>query len=152
MSNKTYTITGRRLFLSFWKTSRAVMRVDQQSISALGFTSLSDFAVLEVLLHQGPLPVNTIGEKVLLTSGSMTSAVQRLEKQGQVVRVKSEADARVVEVHLTPEGRQKIEGAFTAHAKALDELFGVLDKEEKAHFMKTLKKLRQHAVTQTNKG
>jgi len=40
----------------------------------------SDFRVLEVLLHKGPLPVNTIGPKVWLTPGSISVAVDRLEK------------------------------------------------------------------------
>ncbi len=152
MTNAKKNTSGPELFLSFWKASRAVMRVDQQSIAALGFNSLSDFAVLEVLLHQGPLPVNTIGEKVLLTSGSITSAVQRLEKQGQVTRVRGEGDARVVLVHLTAKGRQEIEGAYAVHAKELENLFGVLDADEKTQFMKTLKKIRQHALKQNTKG
>jgi len=46
----------------------------------------SDFAVLEALLHKGPLPVNEIGKKVLLTSGSMTVAVDRLEQRRLVER------------------------------------------------------------------
>lgn len=152
MTNAKKNTSGPQLFLSFWKTSRAVMRVDQQSIAALGFKSLSDFAVLEVLMHLGPLPVNTIGAKILLTSGSITSAVQRLEKQGQVIRVRGEGDARVVMVHLTAKGREEIECAFAAHAKALDGLFGVLDADEKTQLMKMLKKIRRHALNQQNKG
>ena len=93
------------------------MRYDHQSIAAQGFASLSDYAVLEVLLHKGSLPVNAIGEKVLLTSGSITTAVQRLEKKGLVIRERSEGDARVVLVHLTNEGMNLIQEAFTAHAR-----------------------------------
>jgi DNA-binding MarR family transcriptional regulator len=55
----------------------------------------SDFAVLEALLHKGPLPVNEIGKKVLLTSGSITVAVDRLETKGLVERRASGADRRV---------------------------------------------------------
>ena len=51
----------------FLEASHAVMRYDHKSIAAQGFASLSDYAVLEVLLHKGSLPVNAIGEKVLLT-------------------------------------------------------------------------------------
>jgi MarR family 2-MHQ and catechol resistance regulon transcriptional repressor len=134
--------SGPQLFLSFWKASRAVMRVDQQSITRLGFKSLSDFAVLEVLLNKGPLPVNTIGAKVLLTSGSITSAVQRLEKQELVTRIKDEKDARVVVVHLTKKGRNQIEQAFAQHADDLDEVFEGLSKEERLQFSKLMKKIR----------
>lgn len=142
---KIYQHSGTHLFLLFWKASHAVMRYDQNSISASGFSSLSDFAVLEVLLHKGSLPVNTIGEKVLLTSGSITTAVQRLEKKGLVRREKSDADARVVLVHLTPEGKTLIEDAFISHAANLDRLFDVLDDAERGQFANLMRKIGTHA-------
>ncbi len=110
------------------------MRYDQQSIGRQGFASLSDFAVLEVLLHKGALPVNTIGEKILLTSGSITTAVQRMEKKGLVRRERSQGDARVVLVHLTEEGRELIGRAFVDHAANLDVLFDEFTEEERAQF------------------
>ncbi|MGA0332934.1 MAG: MarR family winged helix-turn-helix transcriptional regulator [Kiritimatiellia bacterium] len=147
MNSNLSGTTGAQLFLSLWRTSRAVMRVDQASIAALGFNSLSDFAVLEVLLHKGPLPVNTIGEKVLLTSGSITSAVQRLEKQGQVRREKGGKDARVVLVHLTPRGKTLIEKAYARHAQDLDDIFTDLGGEERKQFLQLMKKVRSRAVS-----
>ena len=121
------------------------MRYDHQSIAAQGFASLSDYAVLEVLLHKGSLPVNAIGEKVLLTSGSMTTAVQRLEKKGLVVRERSEGDARVVLVHLTNEGMSLIQEAFTAHAEDLDELFIEFSEDERIQFASLMRKLGQRS-------
>jgi MarR family transcriptional regulator, 2-MHQ and catechol-resistance regulon repressor len=61
----------------------------------------SDFRVLEALLHKGPLPVNTIGPKVWLTPGSISVAVDRLEKTALVKRKNTE-DRRVRLVELTP--------------------------------------------------
>ena len=121
------------------------MRYEHQSIAALGFASLSDYAVLEVLLHKGSLPVNAIGEKVLLTSGSMTTAVQRLEKKGLVIRERSEGDARVVLVHLTNEGMSLIQKAFTAHAEDLDELFIEFSEDERIQFAGLMRKLGQRS-------
>ena len=63
----------------------------------------SDFRVLEVLLHKGPLPVNTIGPKVWLTPGSISVAVDRLEKKALVKR-KNTDDRRVRLVELTAKG------------------------------------------------
>ena len=146
---KIYQHSGPHLFLLFWKASHAVMRYDHNSISDAGFSSLSDFAVLEVLLHKGSLPVNTIGEKVLLTSGSITTAVQRLEKKGLVRRERSDADARVVLVHLTPEGRKLIETAFVAHARNLDKLFEPLSEVEREQFANLMRKVGTHAVSIT---
>ena len=121
------------------------MRYDHQSIAAQGFATLSDYAVLEVLLHKGALPVNAIGEKVLLTSGSMTTAVQRLEKKGLVIRERSEGDARVVLVHLTNKGMNLIQEAFTAHAEDLDKLFIEFSEDERIQFAGLMQKLGQHS-------
>ena len=142
---KIYQHSGTHLFLLFWKAYHAVMRYDQASISQSGFSSLTDFAVLEVLLHKGSLPVNTIGEKVLLTSGSITTAVDRLEKTALVKREKSELDRRVVLVHLTEAGRELITEAFEQHAENLDRLFDVFDDEERAQFAKLSRKLGVYA-------
>ena len=138
---KIYENSGAHLFLLFWKASHAVMRYDHQSIAAQGFATLSDYAVLEVLLHKGALPVNAIGEKVLLTSGSMTTAVQRLEKKGLVCRERSESDARVVLVNLTIKGMNLIQEAFTAHAEDLDELFIEFSDDERVQFVPLMRKL-----------
>jgi len=140
---KIYQHSGSHLFLLFWKASHAVMRYDHKSIGKQGFASLSDFAVLEVLLHKGALPVNTIGQKVLLTSGSITTAVQRLEKKELVRRERSEGDARVVLVHLTDQGRSLIEQAFASHADNLDALFDEFSDEERAQFANLMRKLGQ---------
>ena len=66
----------------------------------------SDFRVLEVLLHKGPMPVNAIGPKVDLNPGSVSVAVDRLYKKGLVSRVESESDRRVRTVSLTEKGRR----------------------------------------------
>src|SRR5690349_24889765 len=65
----------------------------------------SDFRVLEVLLHKGPLPVNTIGPKVWLTPGSISVAVDRLVRKGLVSRSDHPDDRRVRRVALTPKWR-----------------------------------------------
>lgn len=66
--------------LVLWKAAKAIEKVDRASIVGTGL-QLSEFTIMEALLHKGPLPINTIGEKVLLTSGSMTAAINRLEKK-----------------------------------------------------------------------
>ena len=66
----------------------------------------SDFRVLEVLLHKGPMPVNAIGPKVDLNPGSVSVAVDRLYKKGLVSREESDSDRRVRTVSLTAKGRR----------------------------------------------
>ena len=75
----------------------------------------------------------------------MTTAVQRLEKKGLVVRERSESDARVVLVHLTDEGMNLIQEAFTAHAEDLDELFTEFSEDERIQFAGLMRKLGQRS-------
>jgi MarR family 2-MHQ and catechol resistance regulon transcriptional repressor len=107
------------------------------SSAGLGY---SDFGVLEALLHKGPLPVNTIGPKVWLTPGSISVAVDRLEKKGLVKRENTD-DRRVRLVELTAKGRTLITKIFQEHAAAMEEVAAVLSKEERLTLMRLLKKL-----------
>src|SRR5215204_2457250 len=107
--------TGVHVFLVLWKASRAAQAYAEKSILDLEIGG-SDFAVLEALLHKGPLPVNEIGKKVLLTSGSITVAVDRLETKRLVERRASGNDRRARIVHLTKVGRRLITRAYAEHA------------------------------------
>src|SRR5438105_14361938 len=99
--------SGVHVFLVLWKAARAAQAYAEKSISKLEMCG-SDFAVLEAVLHKGPLPINEIGKKVQLTSGSITVAVDRLEAKGFVERRAHGTDRRTKVVHLTKEGRTLI--------------------------------------------
>src|SRR6202021_3656177 len=103
------------LWLVMMKAMRALIRYATAGIEETGL-GLSDFGVLELLLHQGPLPVNTIGPIVDLTPGSISIAVDRLVGKGLVSRVESAEDRRVRLVALTPRGGDLIIPAFRKHA------------------------------------
>src|SRR5271166_2806413 len=109
------------------------------SISRLGL-GLSDFAILEVLLHKGAQPVNAIGKKVLLTSGSITTAVDRLETRKLVRRSGDPDDRRSRIVALTAAGERLISSAFEQHAVDMERAFGVLNSRERAALIRLLKK------------
>src|SRR5258707_14689963 len=83
--------SGVHVWLVLAKAFRALMArsVESLDLSRAGLGD-SDFRVLEVLLHKGPLPVNTIGPKVWLTPGSISVAVDRLEKKALVKRKNTE--------------------------------------------------------------
>src|ERR1039458_2644853 len=66
--------SGIHLWLVLWKAYEAVRRHAERHIHSLGL-GFSDFAVLEVLLHKGPTPVNTIGELEHLTVCDSRGAV-----------------------------------------------------------------------------
>jgi MarR family 2-MHQ and catechol resistance regulon transcriptional repressor len=135
---------GAHIRLVLWKAERAVTKVDRKSIEDTGL-GLSDFAIMEALLHKGPLQINQIGEKVLLTSGSMTAAINRLEKDGYVKRIKDTEDGRCCYVALTKSGRRVIEAAYAKHEKNLERVAGALSSDEKVELVRLLKKLGLHA-------
>jgi MarR family 2-MHQ and catechol resistance regulon transcriptional repressor len=138
--------TGVHVFLVLWKAARAVEAYAGQSISKLQIGG-SDFAVLEALLHKGPLPVNAIGKKVLLTSGSITVAVDRLETKGLVERRAHGSDRRARIVHLTKEGRKLITSAYAEHAADMERLASAsLTKTERKTLIRLLKKIGYKAV------
>src|SRR3974377_337934 len=103
------------VWLVMMKAMRALTRYAAAGIEETGL-GLSDFGVLEVLLHKGPLPVNTIGPIVDLTPGSISIAVDRLFEKNLVSRVESAEDRRVRVVALTPRGKDLIVQAFRKHA------------------------------------
>jgi MarR family 2-MHQ and catechol resistance regulon transcriptional repressor len=132
--------TGMHLWLVLWKAYEAIRRHADRHIHSLGL-GFSDFAVLEVLLHKGPTPVNTIGELVHLTSGSITAAIDRLERKSLVARCTVPSDRRARVVHLTEQGRKLIECAFQDHAQAMEAATTGLTAVERGEAVALLKKL-----------
>ena len=127
------------------KAYRAIVRpllAHQQKESEL---ILSDFGILEVLLHKGPQPVNVLGLKVDLNPASISVAVDRLYERGLVNRAESPDDRRIRMVSLTTEGKKLICAAFRRHAELIETLFSVLSAEDQAQLQTLLKKLGRHA-------
>jgi MarR family 2-MHQ and catechol resistance regulon transcriptional repressor len=136
--------SGVHVWLVLWKAAQAVEAYAKLSIDAE--MCGSDFAVLEALLHKGALPVNEIGRKVLLTSGSITVAIDRLEAKGLVERRASADDRRARIVHLTKEGRKHITHAYAEHAADMERLASALSAAERATLIRLLKKLGYKAA------
>jgi MarR family 2-MHQ and catechol resistance regulon transcriptional repressor len=122
------------------KAMRALTRYAAAGIEETGL-GLSDFAVLEALLHKGPLPVNTIGPIVDLTPGSISIAVDRLFAKDLVSRVESTEDRRVRIVALTPRGKALIDSAFRKHSGQMKRVFSELSPAELRGLETALKKI-----------
>jgi MarR family 2-MHQ and catechol resistance regulon transcriptional repressor len=139
------------VWLVMMKAMRALTRYAAADIEETGL-GLSDFATLEVLLHKGPMPVNTIGPIVDLTPGSISIAVDRLVAKGLVSRVESAEDRRVRIVALTPQGRDLIVSAFRKHSREMKRVFSELSPEELHRLEVMLKKVGKRAATLVDKG
>ena len=127
------------------KAMRALTRYATAGIEETGL-GLSDFGVLELLLHRGPLPVNTIGPIVDLTPGSISIAVDRLVEKGLVSRVESAEDRRVRIVALTPRGKALIDSAFRKHSGQMKKVFSELSPDELCGLEAALKKVGKRAA------
>jgi MarR family transcriptional regulator, 2-MHQ and catechol-resistance regulon repressor len=149
MMKKSSVITAPRLWLVIAKSYRALSLLAERSIANTGLC-LTDFAALEALLHKGPLTISEVQDKVRLASGSMTAAVDRLEKLRLVVRKSSPTDRRTRVIHLTVEGKRMAASCFERHAKDLEALMSAVSQKEKEQLYASLKKLGLRAAEQLN--
>jgi MarR family transcriptional regulator, 2-MHQ and catechol-resistance regulon repressor len=137
--------TATHVWLILWKAFQAIGQNASRSVAELGLGQ-SDFAVLEVLMHKGPQPVNVIGRKVQLTSGSISAAVDRLESRKLLRRTAAAKDGRSRIVQLTQKGRHLIERAFQKHAMDMEETMAVLRSGERAELVRLLKRVGMWAA------
>ena len=133
-------ISAPRLTIVLARCWRAVSQVAEQSVREAEMC-LTDFVALEALLHKGPLTITEIQDKVQLASGSMTAAVDRLEKKGFIRRTPALNDRRAKVVELTLKGRSTVKAVFDHHAAVLEETMKVLSNAEKSQLHGLLRKL-----------
>ncbi|NUP99331.1 MAG: MarR family transcriptional regulator [Armatimonadetes bacterium] len=131
---------GMQLWLMLWRATKRLEEQARRSVASTGLC-LSDFGVLLVLREQGPLPVNALGREVLITSGSITAAVDRLEAQELVERRSDPTDRRARIVHLTAQGRALSRRLLVAHARDLEQAFASLTATERHTLAALLGKL-----------
>ena len=129
-----------------------IMLKASQAIHHLAFPPIlkeglgdSDFRVLDVLLHKGPMPVNALGPQVDLNPGSVSVAVDRLHKKGLVSRVESESDRRVRTVSLTEKGRRVFVPIFRQHAALIKRAFQDVSPQEQRQMEEVLKRIGRRA-------
>jgi MarR family 2-MHQ and catechol resistance regulon transcriptional repressor len=133
------------VWLVMMRAMRALTKYAAAGIEETGL-GLSDFGVLEILLHKGPLPVNTIGPIVDLTPGSISTAVDRLVAKGLVSRAESSQDRRVRIVALSPRGKDLIASAFRKHSEQMKRVFSELSQDDLRGLEVALKKVGKRAA------
>ncbi len=117
-----------KFVLALARTHNSIFDAIGRDIQGYGFT-VSEFGVLEFLYHTGEQSVQKIAEKILVTSGTITYVIDKLQKQGLVLRKQCETDKRVYFVALTPEGEETISRIFPLHEAFLNELLSGVDEE-----------------------
>ncbi|MDQ2832412.1 MAG: MarR family transcriptional regulator [Acidobacteriota bacterium] len=140
MAGEGEQVAAVKVWLVLARAYTSMAAYIEGSMAAEGL-GISDFAVLEVLLHKGPLTISAIGEKVLLASASMTSAIDRLEKRGLVRRTHCSSDRRIRLVELTEGGRSLIEEIFARHEEDLEKVMAGVGAAERGVLYEGLKKI-----------
>jgi len=103
--------------------------------------SISQFGVLEALLHKGPLCQRDLAAKILKSTGNLTLVIDNLEKRGLVERVRDSRDRRYLTVHLTPSGSDVIIRAFAKVESAIVDEMSILSSREQEQLGGFCKKL-----------
>src|SRR6201981_209096 len=137
-------------WLIMLKSWQALSRYLRPTMSAEGLGE-SDFRVLEVLLHKGPMPVNAIGPKVDLNPGSVSVAVDRLYRKGFVTRVECSSDRRIRTVSLTEKGRKMFVPLFRRHTALIKRAFQDVSSEDLEQLELVLKKIGKRAESLSEK-
>ncbi len=118
----------RQAFVELLAAERRLRGRDQRRTD--GGLSMAQFRALRTLLHEPELPAGRLAEAADVQPGSMTQMLDGLERDGMVVRERSEADRRVVTVRLTPAGREHVLAKSRHIAGRWEEALGALDPEE----------------------
>jgi MarR family 2-MHQ and catechol resistance regulon transcriptional repressor len=133
-------VTALNGFIALMRATDSVQAHLSRNVEAEGVT-MGQFAVLEALLHLGPMSQCDIGAKLLRTGSNITMVLDNLERRGFVHRLRRKEDRRAIEVSLSPAGRRLIGALFPQHARRITRLFSVLsqrDQQRLASLCKTL--------------
>jgi MarR family 2-MHQ and catechol resistance regulon transcriptional repressor len=137
-------VISLKLFVVLSKAYRAVMEQAAKDVKQYGL-SPSEFMILEVLYAKGKLPLQQIGEKILVTSGSMTYNIDKLEKKGLLKRGPCAEDRRVIFAEMTAAGNELFDSIFPNHASTIHSLMNVLTQDEQVEATEVLKRLGKSA-------
>ncbi|WP_275262372.1 MarR family winged helix-turn-helix transcriptional regulator [Paenibacillus tepidiphilus] len=129
-----------KLFVVLSKAYKSLMDQAVKDMKSHGLGS-AEFMVLEVLYHRTRIPLQQIGEKILVTSGSITYNIDKLEKRGLLKRVPCDDDRRVTYAEITDAGRELFDDIFPKHVATIHSMMGGLNGEEKQQVTELLKKL-----------
>ncbi len=124
------------------QTYQAFCAYDEAHIRKLGLTP-PQFDVLATLGNTSGMFMNQLAEKTLVTKGTLTGIVDRLEQKGLVRREVPPENRRCFLIVLTPEGERVFEDVFPAHIDYLKERFDQLDEQELAQIRSALQRLRE---------
>ncbi len=119
---------------------QAFERYSAPDLRSMGLT-MTQFDVIATLGNQPPMTCKELGEKTLVTKGTLTGVLERLESKGILERKLNPEDARSQMIGLTLEGQKLFEKVFAAHLQHLGKVFNQLSTKELAELSNALQTL-----------
>ena len=133
---------------NFFRTLRSLAECYQafeaysgSHVRGLGLTP-AQFDILATLGNTPGMTCRELGEKTLITKGTLTGVLDRMESRGILRRGPSDADRRQVFVSLTPAGARLFGRVFPVHASHVEKAFAALSAEELGQARALLLRLR----------
>src|SRR5271156_4135372 len=123
------TVRALSAYINLIRACDSTVAKTTAHLAGSGLT-MGQFAVLEALLHLGPMCQHTLAEKLLRSGGNITLVGDNLEKPGWGRRGRQKADRRKILIHLTAGGRRLISWVFPLHAKEIEKEMSCLDTRE----------------------
>ncbi|MBI5021313.1 MAG: MarR family transcriptional regulator [Ignavibacteriales bacterium] len=132
--------TALQLWVKLARAAATFGKLSSENIRTFGLTE-PQFGVIECLGHLGPLKLNELSKKMIVTAGNITCVIDNLQKEHLVERIKNNKDRRVIVVRLTPKGQKLFKSIFTKHAEYISKLASVLNEQEQKQLASLLKRL-----------
>jgi DNA-binding MarR family transcriptional regulator len=111
------------------QSQNATARFDQAVADALG-VNRTDMRCLDILEREGPVPAGRLAEATGLTSGAITTVLDRLERGGFARRVADPGDRRRVLVELAPAMCDSANSFYAAHMAQAERLYQRYTREQ----------------------
>ena len=104
--------------------------------------NITEFSVLETLYHKGQQTIHQIGNSILISSGSMTYVIDKLEKKDLLKRTDCPNDRRAIFIVLTPKGEDLMDKIMPEYQEFINHMFDSLNTEEAGMLVKLLQKIK----------
>lgn len=127
-----------RLFRIWLRASKTVFNNVLKDIKSHGLT-VENFMVLELLYNKGPHYIQTISERLMIPSGSITYVVNKLEKKGLVKKEQDQENRRFWHVILTEKGEELFLEIFPKHVEVIVKNLSALSDKQKVELAELLK-------------
>ena len=124
------------------RSYQAFERFSGSHVQAMGLT-MAQFDVIATLGNTEGMKPKQLGERTLITKGTLTGVIDRLERKGLVQRLADPDDGRCQIVRLTASGQQLFESVFPRHLAHLERAFGQLRPQQLQQAESALQALRQ---------